>query len=332
MTSLLLVALLCACGGGGGGPQPRPYFLPVNTPQTTPDATASSGLPSVGGCQIFPATNWWNTKIAHYPLNPNSANYIKTILTFSSSTHLHPDFGEDPTYGIPFAVVPQNQKLVPMSFGYASESNHGPYPFPANAPIEGGSNASGDRHVLVVQQGLCRLYETWSSYPQHGGTSWNAGSGALFALTSNALRPRGWTSADAAGLPILPGLVKCAEVKAGAINHALRVTFNHTQNGFILPARHFASSSSNPNYPPMGLRLRLKSSYDISHFNTVSKIILTAMQQYGMFVADNGSDWFFSGEGTGNNRTSCWNDDQLDQLKSVPGSAFEVVETGPITR
>jgi hypothetical protein len=211
-----------------------------------------------------------------------------------------------------------------------SQSNPGPYPFPPNAPIEGGSESTGDRHVLVLQQGTCQLYETWRSFPQDDGASWNAGSGALFNLNSNALRPKGWTSADAAGLPILPALVKCAEVQAGSIDHALRVTFNETQDGFITPARHYASSSSNPDYPPMGLRLRLKASYDISSFNSVSQIILTAMKKYGMFVADNGSNWYFQGEGTGNNPSSCWNNNQLDELKTVPGTAFEVVQTGAI--
>ena len=327
----LAISVLSACGGQGatGSGLGGSPVLPGAVPADLSPAVAST-VPVIGGCQIFPADNPWNTNISKYPLDPNSAAYIRTILTFSGSTHLHPDFGQDPTYGIPFVVVQKYQPRVPMSFGYADQSDPGPYPFPANAPIEGGAASSGDRHVLVLEQGTCGLFETWSSYPQNGGKSWQAGSGARFYLTSDALRPHGWTSADAAGLPILPALVKCAEVKAGAINHALRVTFSRTQDGYISPARHYASSYTNANYPPMGLRLRLKASYDISGFNTVSKIILTAMKQYGMFVADNGSDWFFQGEGTGNNSSSCWNDNDLDQLKTVPGSAFEVVKTGTI--
>ena len=345
LRSILLAgatSLLAACSGGDGATTPgvNPGGPPVNvspTPTAAPNSTStpgtvtSEGVPTVGGCQIFPADNAWNTNISNYPVDPNSANYINAILNDGSgNTNLHPDFGEDPTYGIPFTIVPSAQPLVPMSFTYASESDPGPYPFPPNAPIEGGASSSGDRHVLVLQQGTCKLYETWSSYPQNNGASWSAGSGALFNLNSDTLRPDGWTSADAAGLPILPALVKCQEVATGAIDHALRVTFSVTQGGYIHPATHDASGSSNANYPPMGLRLRLKSSFNIASFNPTAKIILTAMQQYGMFVADNGADWYFQGEGTGNNASSCWNDNDLDQLKTVPGSAFEVVQTGTI--
>jgi hypothetical protein len=295
-----------------------------------PAALGTAAPPAIGGCQIFPADNPWNTNISQYPLDPNSANYIRAILHDGGPTALHPDFGHNATYGIPFVVVPQTQPMVPVTFTDASQSNPGPYPIPPNAPIEGGSNSGGDRHVLVLQQGTCDLYEMWRAFPHNGGANWSAGSGALFNLNSDTLRPNGWTSADAAGLPILPALVKCQEVAAGAIDHALRVTFSKTQAGYIHPATHDASSYTNANYPPMGLRLRLKAAYDISKFNRVSQIILTAMKNYGMFVADNGTDWYFQGEGQGNNPTSCWNDTQLDQLKTVPGSAFEVVETGPI--
>ncbi len=336
LSSILTIALLTGCGGGSGNTPSMPASTVALLPQSsamTPAGANAASVPVIGGCQIFPADNPWNANISAYPLDPNSSNYIKAILhDGSGNTTLHPDFGQNKTYGIPFVVVPQTQALVPMTFQYASQSNPGPYPYPSNAPIEGGSTSGGDRHVLVLQQGVCQLYETWHSYPQNGGASWKAGSGALFNLNSDALRPDGWTSADAAGLPILPALVKCDEVAAGAIDHALRVTFSKTQDGYIHPATHFASSYTNANYPPMGLRLRLKASYDISHFNPVAKIILTAMKQYGMFVADNGSDWYFQGEGTGNNPTSCWNDTQLNQLKTVPGSAFEVVQTGTIQR
>lgn len=298
--------------------------------------TAPETVANVGGCQIFPTpppsgptgNDWWNQDISKYPLDPNSAAYIKPL----AGEYLHPDFGQNPTYGIPFVVVPQNQKLVKIKIvAYASSSNPGPYPVPPNAPVEGGTKSNGDRHVLVLQQGLCKLYEMYRAFPEDGGKYWKANAGAVWTLSSNKLRPNGWTSADAAGLPIFPALIKCAEVQAGAINHPLRVTFNRTQNGYIHPATHEAGDSGKT-LLPMGARLRLKASFNISHFTGVSKIILTAMQTYGMLVADNGSDWYFQGEGTGVNPHTCWNDNDLDQLKSVRGSNFEVVETGKIQR
>jgi hypothetical protein len=304
-------------------------------PQSDALHATAGGPPVVGGCQIFPAAttpatgeNWWNADVSKLPLDPNSNNYIAAL-----PGNLHPDFGENPTYGIPFVVVPATQKNVPVSFQYKSESNPGPYPIPPNAPIEGGKNASGDRHVLVLQQGSpCKLYEMYAAKPLNGGKSWHAGSGAVWDLSSNALRPNGWTSADAAGLAIFPALIKCGEVAAGVINHALRVTFGSSQDDYIHPATHFASSDTNKNLPPMGLRFRLKASFKVSKLHGQSKIIATAMQKYGMMMADNGSNWYFQGEGTGNNKKTCWNDDDLDQLKSIPGSDFEVVQTGPIIK
>ena len=290
---------------------------------------AAAGLrakvPVVGGCSIFPANNWWNSDVSKYPVDPRSYRYIKSI-----PGNLHPDFGRNPDYGIPFNIVPRSQKKVPVSFDYFSQSDPGPYPIPSGAQIEGGSHSNGDRHVLVLQQGACKLYEMWRAFPKHGGRRWHAGSGAVFPLDTNKLRPDGWTSADAAGLPILPALVKCDEIAAGEIDHALRFTVERTQEGYIHPATHFASNSRNLDLPPMGLRVRLKASYDISHFNRTAKIILTAMKTYGMFVADNGSNWYFQGEG--GSAAKCWNDNDLDALKSVPGTAFEVVKTGKILR
>ena len=319
LLSLALAAsILSACGNvnvapaGGLGARPAARVRPA-------------GVPVVGGCQIFPANNWWNTDISQYPLDKNSHAYIAAL-----PGNLHPDFGENPHYGIPFNIVPQKQKKVPVTFRYGSQSDPGPYPIPANAQIEGGRRSKGDRHVLVLQQGVCKLYEMWDAYTLDGGRKWNAGSGARFHLNSNKLRPNGWTSADAAGLPILPALVKCEEVQAGEIDHALRVTFTQTQMGYIHPATHYASDSRKRTLPPMGLRLRMKASYDISGITGQSLVIATAMKQYGMFVADNGSDWYFQGEG--GKQSSCWNDDDLDQLKNVPGSAFEVVKTGKILR
>jgi hypothetical protein len=277
-----------------------------------------------GGCPVFPSDNPWNRDVSGDPVDPNSSNYIGSIGT---DTNLHPDFGSNPTYGIPYVVVGSTQPLVRINFtAYGDESDPGPYPVPPGAPVEGGAGAGGDRHVLVVQTGTCRLYEMYRSFLQADG-SWNADAGAVFDLSSNRLRPDTWTSADAAGLPIFPGLIRYDELQSGAINHAIRFTVSRTQNGFIHPATHFASSDSNPNLPPMGLRVRLKAGYDISRFGRTAQIILTAMKRYGMLVADNGSDWFFGGA-----TDSRWNDDELDQLKGVPGSAFEVVRSGPIQR
>ncbi len=276
---------------------------------------------AVGGCPLFPANNVWNYDISRLPVHPNSANFVAAI---GLSSHLHPDFGaglyNGGPIGFPYVVVPGSQPYVAVSFGYAGESDPGPYPIPPNAPIEGGSQSSGDRHVLVVDSGTCKLYEMYASYPQGNG-SWHAGSGAVWNLNSDALRPAAWTSADAAGLPILPGLVNYDEVAAGAINHALRFTVSATQNTFLWPARHQASSSSDLNLPPMGLRFRLKASVNISSFSRTNQIILTALKHYGMFVADNGSSWYLSG--TSDNR---WNNDDLHTLNSIPGSDFEVVD------
>jgi hypothetical protein len=315
----LSTAVLSACAGFGA---PNASGVPAASSEARAEP---AGVPIVGGCQIFPADNWWNQDVSKYPLDPRSAEYIAAL-----PGNLHPDFGQDPHYGIPFNIVPSTQKRVPVTFYYSSQSNPGPYPIPPNAQIEGGKNATGDRHVLVLQEGKCTLFEMWDAYPRDGGRRWQAGSGAIFHLDTNKLRPNGWTSADAAGLPILPALVKCAEVKAGTIDHALRVSFDDTQQGYIHPATHYASDSQAPSLPPMGLRLRMKASYDISHITGQARVIAIAMKKYGMFVADNGSNWYFQGEG--GKASSCWNDNDLDQLKNVPGSAFEAVKTGRILR
>jgi hypothetical protein len=271
-------------------------------------------------CPVFPPHNAINQDISRAPVDPNSAAYVASI---GASGHLHPDFGSPAQYGIPYTVVGPSQPSVPIRFtAYGDQSDPGPYPVPANAPVEG-AGQPGDQHVLVVQNGTCKLYELYSAQRTAGG--WDAGSGAVFNLSSDALRPDGWTSADAAGLPMFPLLVRYDEVAAGAIDHALRFTVAHTQRGYIHPATHFASSSGDPSLPPMGLRLRLKASYDLSSFSGPALVILTALKRYGMIVADNGSNWYVSG--TSDPR---WDDSQLDQLKSVPGSAFEVVQTGPI--
>ena len=273
------------------------------------------GQPNVGGCSVFPADNAWNRDISSAPVHPNSANFVSRINGLGATT-VHPDFGSNPSYGIPFVVVPQGQARVPITYtAYGDESDPGPFPIPANAPIEGG----GDRHVLVVEQGVCQLFELFVARPDGSG-GWLADSGATWSLFSNASRPDGWTSADAAGLPILPGLAKFDEVAAGQIDHALRFTVTRTQRAYVPPATHFASSSTNPNDPPMGLRFRLKATYDISRFSGQARVVAVALQRYGMIVADNGSNWFISGA-----TDPRWNDTELNQLKSLPGNAFEVV-------
>jgi hypothetical protein len=274
------------------------------------------------GCPILPPNDAVNQEIARAPVNPRSAEYVASI---GLGAHLHPDFGTNPTYGIPYAVVGPRQPKVPISFTlYGSESNPGPYPVPPHAPIEGGgAQGAGDRHVLVVQEGSCRLYEMYLA--NRSGEGWDAGSGAVFNLRSPALRPEGFTSADAAGLPIFPLLARYPEARAGRIDHALRVTVPRTQRGYIHPAVHYASSSGDVNLPPMGLRLRLRASYSLAGFSGEARVILEALKRYGLIVADNGSPWYITGA-----PDTRWNDADLEQLKRVPGSEFEAVESGPV--
>jgi hypothetical protein len=286
--------------------------------RVAPAATAPP--PRQYGCAIFPANNLLNRDISHAAVDPNSANYVASI---GVSGHLHPDFGTNQSYGIPYAVAGPRQPKVPIRFTeFGEESEPGPYPIPPNAPVEGAGEA-GDRHVLVIQRGACKLYELYSAARR--GAGWEAGSGAVFNLRSNALRPEGWTSADAAGLPIYPLLVRYPEVHAGRIDHALRMTVARTQRGYIHPATHFASSNSDPNLPPMGLRLRLKSGFSLAGFHGESLIVLRALKRYGLIVADNGSSWYITGA-----PDPRWSDEDLEQIKRVPGSAFEAVESGPI--
>ncbi|MEX2229931.1 MAG: hypothetical protein WEB13_09885 [Dehalococcoidia bacterium] len=284
-------------------------------------AAPVSAARQIAGCPLFPDDNPWAVDISGYPVHPRSAAYTAAIRGSGGIQFLHADFGENPDYGIPYVVVPAGQPGVPVSFDYADESDPGPYPIPPDAPVEAGS----DRHVLVVQRGACRLYELFDAQRDAATGGWHAGSGAVFDLRSNALRPDGWTSADAAGLPILAGLVRIDEVRAGAIHHALRFTLSRTQRGFIHPATHFASAITDPDVPPMGLRLRLRADFDLTPFHGDALVILTALKRYGMLLADNGSNWFISGA-----TDPGWNDDDLNQLKSVPGSAFEAVETGAV--
>jgi hypothetical protein len=303
----------------GGGPPDDPAATP-----TPPDLGPGGSL---HGKQLFPPDNPWNEDISNLPVDPNSANLIASI---GLSTGLHADFGtvyNGAPNGIPYVVVAGSQAPVPINFtAYADESDPGPYPVPPNAPIEGGPSSTGDRHVLVIDRDNWKLYEMGNAYPVNSGASWNASGGALFDLNSNALRPAGWTSADAAGLPIFPGLVRYDEVfEQGVIAHALRFTVQNTRHAYVSPARHFASSLTSANLPPMGMRVRLKASVNISGYSPAMQVILRAMKQYGMFVADNGSNWFVSGA-----PDPRWNDDELHTLSGIKGSDFEVVQMGTI--
>jgi hypothetical protein len=293
---------------------------------TGQDTGTTGGDGGMGACTIFPADNPWNTPIDTASVHPRSADYIASIGT---STGLHPDFGtvwDGAPNGIPYVIVPGTQPKVTITFtDWGDESDPGPYPVPPDAPIEGGPDGSGDRHVLVLDRDNCMLYELANAYPQNDG-SWEASCGAKFDLRSNVLRHEGWTSADAAGLPIFPGLVRYDEVmEEGVINHAIRFTVDSSQHGYIHPATHYASSDTDPTLPPMGLRVRLKASFDVSSFPQPVKVILTALKKYGMIVADNGSSWYLSGA-----PDSRWSDDDLATISGVHGSDFEAVYTGDI--
>ncbi len=306
---LCALVLLLSCGGGGASSSSAP------TDAGSPGADLKGWVP-------FPSDNPWNTDISTAPTDPNSAALIASI---GLTAGLHPDFGT--TYngapnGIPYTVVPPNQTKVPVSFDVPGESDSGPYPVPPAAPVEAGSDA----HVLVVDPGDNRLWELDAAQRMNDGASWHAYSGAAFDTSSNALRPDGWTSADAAGLPIFPGLVRYDEVVIhGAIHHALRFTVQNTRKGYVHPATHYASSNASTNLPPMGMRVRLKAGVDISGYPAHAKVILQALKTYGMFVADNGGNWFLSGA-----PDSRWDDNELATLSGIKGSDFEVVQMGAV--
>lgn len=282
--------------------------------------------PALSGCPVFPGDNIWNTPIDTLPVDTNSAAYINAI---GANANVHADFGSgvwppgsNSPIGIPYVVVPGNQPPVTINWtAYGGESDPGPYPVPTAAPIEGGPDSNGDRHVLVLRQGECKLYELYRAFPNPDG-SWNADSGAVYTLTLNSpLRPDGWTSADAAGLPMLPGLIRYDEVAAGEIDHAIRFTAPQTQQYHVWPARHDASNLTGSQYPPMGQRFRLRADYDISGFSPQVQVILRAMKKYGLILADNGSSWYISGAPDGR-----WNNDMLHQLDAVVGSDFVAVD------
>ena len=276
-------------------------------------APAAAPLPSAPACPVFPAGNVWNQDISALPVASDSDTLIANI---GLDTGLHPDFGSYRGYGIPYNTVPGSQRKLTVRFDYSSQSDHVGYPIPRRPRIEAGS----DHHMLIVDSGTCKLYEMWNV--RHTRRGWRAGSGAVWKMTSNALRPDGWTSADAAGLPILPGLVRYPEVSAGVIDHALRFTAPQTRDAHIYPARHDAGSGSSASLPPMGLRVRLKSSFDLSQLSPQARVVAVALQHYGMILADNGSPWYVSG--VSNKR---FNDDDLRTLNRITGRDLEVVDT-----
>jgi hypothetical protein len=280
--------------------------------------------PKIGACPVLPADNIWNTPIDTLPVSPNSGTYVNTIGPVSP---VHADFGSGNynggPIGIPYVKVAGTQTKYSATFLYWDESDPGPYAVPLTAPIEGGSNSTGDRHAIAVDTENCKLYELYRAFPQT--SSWNADSGAIYDLNSNALRTSGWTSADAAGLPILPGLVRYDEIALGEIRHAIRFTVPQTQRAFVWPARHYASSLTDTKYPPMGQRFRLKASFDVSPFPADVQMILRALKKYGMILADNGSAWFLSGE-----PDSRWNNSNLSTMRNITGSDFEAVDVSSL--
>lgn len=285
-------------------------------------AASAARLPGAPRCPVFPRDNAWNQRVDRLPVAPDSARIVAAI---GLEQGMHPDFGsgryEGRPIGIPFDVVSRRTHRSRVRFEYADESDHRRYPIPRGVHIEGGAGADGDRHALLVDRDACRLYELYAL--RRSGGRWTAGSGATWSLRTNKLRPRGWTSADAAGLPILPGLARYDEVRRGHIDHALRFTVSQTRNAFVFPARHYASSLSDPALPRMGERLRLRDDFDVSRLPRQARIVARALKEYGMLVADNGSDWYLSGAP---NRG--WDNDALRQLGRITGADFEVVRSG----
>jgi hypothetical protein len=315
-------------------PHPAISAVSRSAPSSATAGTAPAGtsVPGAPNCPVFPAGNIWNTDISKLPVNSHSAAWLRSM--DSATTFLHPDFGPNSggfPFGIPYTVVTSAHPLVSITFQFAPESDKGPYPFGPSTLIEGGKNSGGDRHAIMVSKSTCTLYELWHARYSAGGST--AGSGAIWRLTSNALRPAGWTSADAAGLPILPGLLNYAQVAAAAkngtqIKHAIRFTAEHTQAAYLWPARHFASNDTSPSLPPMGARFRLKASFNVAGFCgtgvadcTAAKVVLREMQHYGLILADNGSNWFFQGSAFPQ-----WPGPLIALLKRIPASAFQAVD------
>jgi hypothetical protein len=299
---------------------PRAFLLAL-VPLAIAAPAAAHPLPQAADCPIFPATSVWNKPVNRLPVRKDSRTIVNSI---GASLRLHADFGsglwDGGPIGIPITVVDSTTSRSSVDFEYADESDAGPYPIPDDVSIEGGPLADGDRHAVIVDSESCSLYELFSLYP-----SWSAGSGAIWDLGSNALRPRGWTSADAAGLPILPGLARHDEVAAGSIDHALRFTVRRSRRAYIYPARHFASPYTSRALPPMGLRVRLRLNYPTTSFPPQARLVLRALKRYGMIVADNGSSWYVSGAPDPD-----WDNDDLHTLGRIKGSDFRVVDTSSL--
>jgi hypothetical protein len=299
-------------------------LLPTGSTTQLSSATATTAAPRVSGCQVFPSNNFWNRDISGLLRHARSAQWLSHM---STGRTLHPDFGpsygDGPDYGIPITVVGSTHPKVTPTFEYADESSSGGYPFGGDTRIEGGRDSGGDMHAVVVDSDACRLYETWSTREANG--RWTAGSGALWSLKSNTLRPDSWTSADAAGLPILPGLLRWSEVKAGQVSHAIRFTTDVTSRRHIWPARHDAGSQDSLAYPPMGARFRLKSSFSTTGYGAYARTVILAMKRYGLVLADNGSPWFFQGA-----QNAAWPPALIEDLKRIPASAFVAVDTAPL--
>ena len=300
--------LLAALGISGAASAP-----PVE-PAAPPNTIAGTT------CEAFPADNYWHADISTLPVHARSASWLSLM---STTRDLHPDFGpsygDGPNYGLPITVVPGSHPKVSVRFGYADESDHVRYPLGRDTRIEGGRASDGDRHAILVDKATCRLYETFDTHVRNG--RWRAGSGATWSLTSNALRPDTWTSADAAGLPILPGLLRWSEVRDGYVDHAIRFTTDVTSRHYVWPARHQAGSQDSLNYPPMGARFRLRASYSPDGLGPHARTVVAAMKTYGLVLADNGSPWFFQGE-----RSPHWPEQLVEDLKTIPASEFEAVD------
>ncbi|WP_212829421.1 hypothetical protein [Catellatospora sp. TT07R-123] len=325
--ALITTALLGACGTA---PDPQPTF--VAAPSASAAAASAVASPAASpspaaaaaACGVFPADNVWRLDVSKLPVHASSAAYVRSI---GADAHMHPDFGsglwEGAPIGIPVTTVKPGQAKVKVTFEYAGESDKGPYPVPADAKVEGGRGSDGDRHVILYDPAACKVYELYAAYPN--GSGWRAGSGAIFDLRSNRLRPAGWTSADAAGLSVFAGLVRYDEIAKGRIDHALRITVPRSRDTYLWPARHAASDRSDASLPPMGLRLRLKAGVDVSKFPKQARIVAEAMKTYGVIVADNGSPWYLSGA-----PDERWSNDALRALKDLQGSDFEAVDVGKL--
>ena len=323
--AVLAVVTLSAPGTAWSSPAQAPTASAVTAAApTVPPGPNSAHLPGTR-CRAFPADNYWHADVSRLKVNVRSAQWLSHMQV--STRRLHADFGpsygaQPVPYGIPITIVNRAPR-VKVSFDYAAESNRVLYPLSSATKIEGGAGASGDRHAIVVDAATCTLFETWNT--QHLRSGWHAGSGAVWSLGSDALRPAGWTSSDAAGLPILPGLLRYDEVAAGRVDHAIRFTTDVTDRAYVWPARHQAGSVSNHAYPPMGARFRLKASFPISSYSKAAQVVLRAMKTYGLVLADNGSPWFF--QGTSDTR---WQSSLISQLARVPASAFQAVDTAPL--